>query len=378
MRVSCMQENLDRGLSLVSRAVGPRTTLPVLSNVLLQTDNGRLRLSGTNLEMGISCWIGARVEEDGAVTIPARTLTDLVNMLPPEPVEMYLTVRTQTLHLACGSRTADIKGIDAHEFPLVPEPGEEDDRLPIPVDLLRSMIGKVAFAAAHEDSRPSLTGVLMEFDENHTLTLAAADGFRLSVCSAPIDTDYFPPFSVVVPARTLSELARVSAGESQQVYFVLPRERAQVLFYMTDTNVFSQVIEGSFPDYRQIIPREAVTRTTFDTAQLLRACRWADVFAREAANHVRFDIRPQNEMAGQVTVRATSAETGDSESVLTTSIEGEPIEIAFNARYLIEVLSVVDQDRVVLETTDSSRPGVLRPEGDPDFTHVVMPMHIGR
>jgi DNA polymerase-3 subunit beta len=218
---------------MVSRAVGTRSTLPILSNVLLATDNGRLRLAATNLDLGITAWIGASVEEDGAITVPARTLNDLVNTLSPERVDMDVAVRTNSLHLTCGATTANIKGIDAQDFPIMPEPSEEDDSIPIPAGQFREMISMVAFAAARDDSRPVLTGVSIAYQDG-TLTMAAADGFRLSVREIPIETDYYGTFNLVVPAKTLQELSKVIDDEEESVFLVLPHDRSQILFHMTN------------------------------------------------------------------------------------------------------------------------------------------------
>jgi DNA polymerase-3 subunit beta len=377
MRVSCLQDNLARGLNIVSRAVGARSTLPVLSNVLLATDNGRLRLAATNLELGITAWIGASVEEDGAITVPARTLNDLINTLSPERVDMDVAVRTNSLHLKCGATTANIKGIDAQDFPIMPQPGEGDESLPIPADALREMIALVAFAAARDDSRPVLTGVSINFQDG-LLTMAAADGFRLSVREVPIEAEYYGSFNLVVPAKTLQELARIIDDQDEVVHLVLPQERSQVIFHMNNIEVVTQLIDGAFPDYRQIIPRESPTKTVVDTVSLLQACRRADIFAREANHTVRMSVEPQDGMAGILRVSAQSSETGENEVQLDASIEGDPMEIAFNVRYLIDVLNVVHYDRVMIGTTSADKPGVLRPVTEDRFTHVVMPMHIGR
>lgn len=377
MRVSCLQDNLARGLNIVSRAVGTRSTLPVLSNVLLATDNGRLRLAATNLDLGITCWIGASVEEDGAITVPARTLNDLVNTLSPERVDMDVAVRTNALHLACGATKANIKGIDAVDFPIMPQPGEGDDTLPIPAADFKEMIHLVAFAAARDDSRPVLTGVSISFADG-LLTMAAADGFRLSVREIAIEADYYGTFNLVVPAKALQELSRIIGDDDETVHLVLPQDRSQVLFHMNNVEVVTQLIDGAFPDYRQIIPKETPTKTVIDTMSLLQACKRADIFAREANHTVRVTIEPQDGMAGVMRVSATSSETGDNEVVLDASIEGDSMEIAFNVRYLIDVLNVIHYDRVVLGTSTSDKPGVLRPVSEERFTHVVMPMHIGR
>ncbi|MBN1812618.1 MAG: DNA polymerase III subunit beta [Anaerolineae bacterium] len=377
MKVSCLQENLSKGLSIVGRAVSPRSTLPVLGNVLLATDNGRLKLSATNLEVGINCWIGAKVEQEGATTVPARTFIDLVNALPPERVDMELVERTQTLNLHAGRSEANIKGIDAQEFPLVPVPEGEGGILVEP-DVLRTAIAQVALAAATDESRPILTGVLAKF-EGAQLTLAAADGFRLSVRTVDLPRAVPDPFSIIIPSRALTELGRVSGEQEDPVTITVTPTRNQVIFQLTDIVLVSQLIDGNFPDYRQIIPKDRTTHTVVDTAGFLKACKTALIFARDAAHIARLRIKPASELApGSMIVSATSAETGDDVSELDASIEGEEVEVAFNVRYLIDVLSVAGTPQVGLDTTTSSSPGVIRPIGDADFTHVIMPMHLGR
>ena len=374
MRVSCLQENLAKGLSVVGRAVATRSTLPVLANVMLSTDNGRLKLSATDLEIGINCWIGAKVEEDGATTVPARSFIDLVNSLPPERIDMELIVRTQTLNLKCARYEANLKGIDAQEFPLIPALEEGEGQITLEPMAFRRMIEQVVLAAATDESRPILTGVLAKFEGNK-LTLAAADGFRLSVRTAelPAETE---PVSVIIPARALAELARISTDE-EAITLVITPTRNQVLFHAPNVDLVSQLIEGNFPDYQQIIPKSCTTRTVLNTNSLLRACKTANIFARDAANIARLQIVPGGELApGHLTIAATSAELGDNVGEIDASIEGDAVEIAFNVKYLIDVLSVMDAAQVVLETTTSSSPGVLKPVGDVDFVHVIMPMHV--
>ncbi len=375
MRVSCLQENLAKGLSIVGRAVAARSTLPVLGNVLLATDNGRLKLAATNLEIGINCWIGAKVEEDGAITLPARTFVDLINALPPGVIDMELSVRTQTLHLRSGRFENNVKGIDAQEFPIIPQI-EEDGAIQIAPDVLKKMIDQVAFAAATDESRPILTGVLAKFGEQ--LTFAAADGFRLSVRSAPLLTPVSKPVEVIIPARALAELGRISGEQQDPISILVTPQRNQVLFHLSNVDLVSQLIDGKFPDYTAIMPKRYETRAVMDTLPLLKACKAASVFARENANIARVMVAPGSELApGHVTVQATSAETGDNAGEIDASVEGAPIEIAFNVKYMIDVLNVAGTQQVALETTSPSSPGMIRPVGDDAFTHVIMPMHIG-
>lgn len=379
MKVTVLQENLARGLGIVSRAVSPRSTLPVLSNILIATDEGRLRLSATNLEMGITCWIAARIEEEGSVTIPARTFADLVNTLPGEQVALNLNVQTQTLNVRSGTSTNDIKGIDAQEFPPFPAP-EMEEALQLNVADFKEMVQQVAFAASVDEARPVLMGVLVNV-QGDQIVMAAADGFRLSVRTATLSAPAQQPVNVLIPARALSELARIAStgdGENAISMFV-PQGRGQVIFRVKDVELVSQLIDGAFPDYQQIIPRSYKSRTLISTASLLKACKQAEIFAREGSNVARLDIKAaQGEMApSEVEISATSEETGKNETIVEATVDGSGLLIAFNVKYLREVLEIIKTPNVALETSAPNAPGVIRPVGDDSFLHIIMPMHLG-
>ncbi len=377
MKVSCLQENLAKGLSTVGRAVATRSTLPVLSNILLATDNGQLKLSATNLEIGISCWVGAKIEEEGSITVPARLLSDFVTQLPADRIDMALNARTKTMNLRCARYEANIKGIDAAEFPLIPTMAE-DNQVSLGPESLREMIEQVTLAAATDESRPVLTGVLAKL-EGDQLTLAASDGFRLSVRTAQLPQAVEQPHEVIIPARALQELGRVSAEEPEAIKMVISTQRNQVFFHMTGVDLVSQLVEGAFPPYQRIIPSSYATRTVLDTASFRDAIRLAFLFARDSANIIRVHVVPGEAGGnGHVTISATSAEMGDNVGEMDASVEGTEIEIAFNARYLLDVLSVIRSAQVALETSTASSPGVIKPVGDVDFLHVIMPMHIAR
>lgn len=377
MKVSCLQENLAKGLGVVSRAVSTRSTLPVLANVLVATDNGRLKLSATNLEIVVTCWVGAKVEEEGATTVPARTFSDLVGALPAERVDLLLNKQSQTLHISCARTEANIKGIDAQEFPLVPEP-DPKNRIRVETDVFKQMIGQVALSAATDDTRPTLTGVSTRFEGSQVL-MVATDGFRLSLRSAQIPGYVEEPFSVIIPARALSELARIASDDTEAIYISLPEGRNQIIFDMDNMVLVSQLIDGNFPDYTPIIPKRHSTRTVVGTADFRKACRTAEIFARESSHTARVRVEPGDEiMPGHATIAATSAETGDNVAQIDASVEGEPVEIAFNVKYMTDVLNVIDTPQVALETTSPMEPGVLKPVGDNDFVHIIMPMHFGR
>jgi DNA polymerase-3 subunit beta len=376
MKFSCLQDNLAKGLSLVSRAVAARSTLPVLGNILLATDNGRLKLSATNLELSLTCWIGAKIEDEGAITLPAKTLVDLVNTLPPDTVTMGLSARTQAVNLQCGRIKASIKGIDAQEFPAIPQ-ADMDRAIPLNVDDLREMIGAVIFAAATDEARPILTGVLARL-EGTRVVLAASDGFRVAERTAHLSELAPEPVTAIIPARALAELARVIHAD-EPVYMDLPPGRGQVIFHHGNVELVSQLIEGTFPAYQNIIPKGYKTRTVVSTDEFRKACKSSDIIAREAAHTTRLKIRPGEELTpGHVTISATAAETGDNVADLDATIEGEPIEIAFNVKYLVDALNVITTPNVALETSTATSPGVIRPVGRDDYVYVVMPMHLGK
>lgn len=376
MKAIVLQENLARGLNIVSRAVSPRSTLPVLANVLLATDEGRLRLSATNLEMGITCWIGARVEEEGSTTVPARTFSDLVNTLTGEQVALTLDVNTQTLNVRCGASNTDIKCIDAQEFPPLPAL-ELDGAIRINVADFKEMVHQVAFAASTDEARPVLQGVLIQVD-GEQITLAAADGFRLSVRKANLSQPAAQSVSVIVPARALNELARIIADGENELLMLVPKGRGQVIFRCGEVELVSQIIEGTYPDYQSIIPRSYQTRTLVSTAALLKACKQAEIFAREGINEARLNIKPASDpsLPGEVEVTAFSEETGKSEIVLEAAVEGKGLLIAFNVKFLREALEVIKTPNVALEMNTSQTPGVIRPVGGDDFVHVIMPMRL--
>jgi DNA polymerase-3 subunit beta len=376
MKVTVLQESLARGLGIVSRAVSPRSTLPVLSNVLVASDEGRLRLSATNLELGITCWIGAKIEAEGSTTVPARTFTDLVGTLPPEQVSLNLNASTQTLNVHCGPSNTDIKCIDAQEFPPLPVP-DMDGAILLNVADFKDMVSQVVFAASVDEARPVLMGVLVTVDKD-TITMAAADGFRLSVRKGTLSQPAAQPFTAIIPARALGELARVAGDGTEMISMVLPKGRSQVVFRMKEVEVVSQLIDGTFPDYQQIIPRSYKSRTILSTPALLKACKQAEIFAREGSHIARIQITPGAEQQpGTVEISGQSEETGFNQTVIDANIEGNQLLIAFNVRFLREVLDVIKTPNVILETNIETTPGVFRPVGEDNFLHVIMPMHLG-
>ncbi|MFC2019487.1 DNA polymerase III subunit beta [Chloroflexota bacterium] len=375
MKLSCTQENLNRALGIVSRAVAARTTLPITNNVLLATDESRLKLVATNLEMATSCWIGAKVEKEGAITVPARLLTEFVSSLPNDNVEINLMPSTKTLELHCGRFEARISGIDAKDFPPIPKV-EEGLKTEVAVEALRQGISRVVFAAAAEESRPVLTGVDAQF-EGKVLTLAAADGFRLAVCTLPIETTVNQKAEFIIPARTLAELSRLMADQEEMVEIAISPTKGQALFRLKSVELVSQLVQGSFPNYSQLIPQSYNTRTVVGIDEFLRATKTASIFARDGSGIVRLVISPgEGSGPGKLVVSARSEEIGDDVGEIDATVEGEEAKVAFNGKYLTDVLSVLHESQVALETTTPSSPGVLRPVGVDNYIHVIMPMFV--
>ena len=377
MKISCLKEDLAHGLSVVSHAVATRTPLAITQNVLLCAKDSKLKLSATNLEIFITTWAGAVIEEEGETTVPARLLTELVNSLPNERIDLELPEGSGLLQLACAQAKAHINGIDAKEFPPVPD---IDEGMTVLVDpqALRTAISRTAFAAAAEDSRPVLTGVEMKLSGSK-FTMAAADGFRLAVHRGELAAEVESEASAIIPARTLTYLHRLLGNQEDPVEIAITTAQGHAMFRMPNTQVVSQLIKGDFPDYDQLIPQKHETRTIFDSRELLRATRTAAIFAKGGSDIIRLEMEPagKDEMTARATISARSEEHGDNRDEITPeSIEGDPVKIAFNSNYLQEALAALSPSKVALETTTSTSPGVLKFTESEEYVMVLMPMFV--
>jgi len=369
MKCTVSPSALGAALSLVSRAVSPRSTLPILSNVLLETTDAGLRLSATNLDLTITATVAAEVDTEGRTTVPARLLTDYVASLAEAPCQIELEPQTQVLRLRCGSHRTNIHGIDAVEFPPLPT---RDAETTVELDAadLESAIGQTALAASGDEARPVLTGVLLQLDGDR-LTLAATDGHRLAVRTLPIEKGPEPAVSVIVPARHLAEVARAVNAGRPRVAVTLSGARNQLFFTMRDVEISSRLIEGNYPNYAQVIPADSTTKVTLPATTLLRETRTASVLAKDAANVVRFSTHE-----GMLTLTTQTAEVGDDEAPLTAEVNGDDVQIAFNAKYVLDALGVVDAEKVELAFNGPLSPGVIRPVGRDDYLYIVMPVRV--
>ena len=375
MRISCLQENLSGGLSVVARAVATRTTLPITQNVLLSTEQSRLKLAATNLEIAISTWIGAEIEEEGSITIPARLLSEFVNSLPPERIDINSVAQPKGLSLKCARFEAQINGTDAEDFPPIPtvESGVIGKVEP---QVLRDAITHVAFAAAVEDSRPVLTGIKVEI-VGDDFTFAAADGFRLAVYKGKLAEAMSEDASFIIPARACQEVSRAIGGQEAPVEFTVTPSKSQSLFRLENVEVVSQLVQGTFPNYDALIPQSYETRAVVDLEEFLRATRTASIFARDGSGIVRIQMTGEADgSSGRLSISSRAEEVGENQGEIDAKVEGEEGKIAFNSKYLSEVLDVLGNGEVALETTTPSSPGVLKPLGKDGYVHVVMPMFV--
>ena len=373
MRFNCLQENFSHGLGVVQRAVATRTTLPITQHVLLSTDEGRLKLSATNLEIGISTWVGAEIEEEGAITVPARLLTDFVNSLSRQTISVNTMSPGKGIELKGEHVSATISGADADEFPPIPSVSDGVSTK-VAAKALREAIHQVVLAAAVEDSRPVLTGVNMDL-EGTKLVLAAADGFRLAVHTTEMLSPVDEKLSVIVPARTLAEVERLSDDDAPIEMMVTP-QKSQALFRLQNVEIVSQLIQGSFPNYSQLVPQEHSTRVVVDLGELQRATRTASIFAKDGSGIIRIQMAPGDGAGGRLTISSRAEEVGDNTGEIEAEVEGDEGKIAFNSRYLSDVLGVIGKDKVALEMTTSSSPGVIKPVDADNYIHVVMPMFV--
>ena len=369
LQLSLTQENLSRALSSVGRIVSGRTSLPVLSNVLLATDTNRLRLSATNLEIGINYWINSKVEGEGSLTVPARLFTEFVSSLPQGNIE--LTGSDTTLTVKTPHYESKINGISAEEFPLIPQIKSEP-LIRISTQVFKDALAQVVVAASADESRPVLAGIYLYIEEQQ-LVIVATDSYRLAEKRVEVE-EGTKQFSVIVPARTMQELVRLLSESDGDVELYI--DENQVLFRMDDIELVSRLIEGAFPNYQQIIPKSAETSLEISTAEFARIVKVASLFARESAGSVKVEIKTE----GQIQIISSDAEVGGNTSSAECEVSGEDGEISLNAKYLADALSVIKAPRVQFSINGKLNPCVLMPvekEGEDagdDYLHIVMPL----
>lgn len=368
MKLSLTQENLAKALSTVGRVVNARGSLPVLANVFIGTDKKRLKVAATNLEVGIVYRIGCKIDEEGSLTIPARLFSEFVSSLPSGNIELSssdLSLQIKTHHYE-----SQINGISAEEFPLIPEIKTEP-ALILPAADLKEAIAQVVGAASMDEARPVLAGVYMHIADG-MLVVVATDSYRLAEKKLKLTTlKKDDKLSVILPAKTMSELARILAETTGEVKVYLSEN--QVMFETENVELTSRLIEGQFPNYQQIIPESSLTDVVIDTDEFSQVTKVAGLFARENAGSVRLEVKEE----GRVDVVANASQVGDNTSSADCEVTGEDGEISLNARYLTEALAAIKTDQVEFSISGKLNPCVIRPveeKGKPDYLHIIMPL----
>jgi DNA polymerase III subunit beta len=372
-KVTVQKNIFAESLAIVGRAVGAHSHLPILSNILLSKDDGQLRLSATDLTLGVTVWMDANMDGDFGLTLPAKTLTDMVNTLV-EPEIVFSANGKPEASLKCGPYKGTVKGVEASEFPAIPAFDLSNGAV-LQSNTFKEMIQKVAFAASMDDSRPVLTGVLFTMD-GKTASMVATDGFRLATYKAALPA-VFDKKQLIIPASVLKEVVRIlGATKASQITMALPNTGSQAVLRCENVQIVSQLIDGKFPDYQAILPKGYKTRTVLPVADLLKACNQASVIAREGSNVVRFHFTPGTENTGKVQLLAHSDETGASEIELEATGEGPELEIAFNVKFLQDGLEAISSGNVVIETNAHNTPAAIRSAREEGFLYVLMPMHM--
>ncbi len=367
MKLSCTQENLGKGLQIVNHLASRNTSLPILNNVLLEAEEGILKLTTTNLEIGINCTVRGKIDKKGAFTVQAKLLSDYVGLLPSDRVDMELD--ENQLKLQCQSHKTKIRGVPAEEFPVFPS-FDKKHSAEIKISDFKKALSQVIFAVAADDTRPEISGVFFSFKGNK-LTLAATDSYRLAEKICNVISGPTGELSVIVPSRTLLELNRIlgeaGADENLQISF----SDNQILFSFDSVNIVSRLIEGQYPNYQDVIPNKFRTEAIMTTNQLTKLVKTASLFCRAGINDVTLKMLPKSK---EIEIFSANSQLGENVSRATAEFDGDENEIVFNYRYLLDGLANMDKDQVELKLIDANSPGVLKAKGGSDYTYIIMPI----
>jgi len=370
MKLSLLQENLNTALTNVSRFVSSKNQLPVLNNILLSTDNGRLKLSATNLELSINYWIGAKIEEEGTITVPSKEITEFVSYLTPGKIDLFLE-KNNLLTLSSPKTESTFTTNPSTDYPEFPTLNS-DTCFELDLNVLTQAISQIAFSAAADDTRPVLTAILCQFTSN-SLMLVATDGFRLSFKSIklinPIDlkTDQV---TFLIPAKSLLEVTKL-AKTNTKIKIGLTSDEHQVVFILDDIELVSRLISGEYPAYQRIIPESFSSKVFLNKDEFVQAVKIASVFAKESANIVRFNIKTNS-----IELTANAPQIGQNKATVDAKVEGENLEIAFNYKFLMDFLNICKSQEIIIEFNESLTPAFFHDQSDPNFSHIIMPVRL--
>lgn len=377
MKFTILQQDLLPVVQAVARSVGVRANLPVLANVLIQTESGKLKFSATNLEVGVIKVINAQIEEEGEITVPAKTLLEVVASLVGAEITVETTGEQLRLSTIGGNASksfkATLNGISAMEFPSIPLSSEQS--LKISSKVLQRSLPQITFAAASDEGRPVLTGILTEIKDG-SLQLVATDGFRLAHVKHPFEGDLKQDFKVLIPRRTFEEIVRLIAedlgAEDEPIELSTSENQNQVVFKIGNTQLSSRLIEGQFPSWEKIVPTKYENRTIVDRQELIKAVKLASVFAKDASSVIKVETGAESGLK----LSSETRELGEQQTQIEAQVEGGEIVIAFNSRYLIEALSAAPTTQVAIEFSGNLSPVLIKPIGEVGLEYVVMPIRL--
>ena len=368
MKVTCAQADLERALNIVSKAITPNSTLPVLNNILLKAKGKELHFAATNLEVAIQYFIPADVKNEGSITVPAKLIGSYINLLKDEKVDLSV-VSGNTIQVTSKSSQTKIKGLDANEFPVIPSV-EKENNIKIGRGDLEHAITQTAFSASTNTSRPVLSGVYFNVN-GEALKVVATDSYRLAEKVVKLKEKNNKELECIVPARTTMELGKILSHE-QEKEVEMNISKNQVLFTVGDVQLMSRLIEGKFPPYEKIIPKETKTKATVPAEEFSNVVRRVSLFARENNNSIK--ISATND--GKLTISTDETKVGEEKAEIEVEINGENNKIALNAQYLLDVLNYINSEKISFEIDDKLSPAVVRPAKEKDYVYIIMPLKI--
>ncbi len=364
MKVSISKEDLLKGIQTTQPAIPNRSTLPILSHILLDARKEGLRLAGTDLELGITCFVPAQVAEEGAITVPAKRFADLIRELPSNSTLQLSTKKNQQVSIECERGLFKIMGLPKEEFPRLPHV-DDHEALVVSQEVLQAMLSLTGFAVCRDESRYVLTGILF-ISKGGSLRLVATDGRRLALIDREVMTDSKGNHEVIVPLKAISELHRL-LGEAPTAR--ISWKENQVAFDLGNTQVVSRLIDGRFPNYEQVIPAESAQKLVISREMFLLATRRISLWTTPDSPSIRLDLRPNRAILSKQT-----PEVGEAHEELEARYSGSEFSIGFNPTYLIEVLKVLPETDVEIELPGPDRPGVIRTKDH--YLYIVLPMQL--
>ncbi len=370
MKISCTQENLYRGLQVTSHIAGKESGLPILTNVLLKAEGGLITLCSTNLEIGIQCRVRGKAEHDGSVALDARITSEYVSLLPKDRIDIEVSAES-VASVQCGTFSTKMKGVVADDFPIIPTIEKKEQTVVKIADIKRA-IQNVLFAVKYDESRPELSGVYMAIQEANTLVLAGTDAYRLAELTVPVTKNFAGTKEVIVPLRTLQELARILPDVSETVEIYIHDN--QILFCTDEIDLISKTIAGQYPDYKQIIPQNHNTKAVIDIQELTKAVKSSSIFSRAGLNDVTLQFASVSEGKGSLTISASNTTVGEHTVVIPVKMEGGENSVVLNHRYLLDGLSRMQGDQISFAAIDSNSPCVIKSLEDESYLYLVMPI----